>query len=101
MRDLGRNGTYLVFRQLEQHVGKFWQFLDQATRRSDGTSDPSAREKLGAKFVGRWRSGAPLVLAPAQDNPRLSQENNFSYYKHDPAGFACPIGAPHPPRQSA
>jgi Dyp-type peroxidase family len=93
MRDLGRNGTYLVFRQLEQHVGNFWQFLDQATRRSDGTSDPSAREKLGAKFVGRWRSGAPLVLAPAQDNPKLSQENNFSYYKHDPAGFACPIGA--------
>ncbi|KJS03962.1 MAG: hypothetical protein VR73_16055, partial [Gammaproteobacteria bacterium BRH_c0] len=26
--DLGRNGTYLVFRQLEQDVGGFWQFVD-------------------------------------------------------------------------
>ena len=31
--DFGRNGTYLVFRQLEQDVEGFWQFVDAATRR--------------------------------------------------------------------
>ena len=31
-RDLGRNGTYLVFRQLAQDVRKFCLFLDEATR---------------------------------------------------------------------
>ena len=31
-RDLGRNGSYLVFRQLHQDVRGFWQFLDRATK---------------------------------------------------------------------
>jgi len=94
MHDLGRNGTYLVFRQLAQDVAKFWNFVDQATRTPDGKSDPDARERLGAKFVGRYKSGAPLVLSPARDNPALGSENNFGYIRnHDANGFACPIGA--------
>jgi Dyp-type peroxidase family len=93
MHDLGRNGTYMVFRQLAQDVAKFWNFLDQATR-VNGVSDPEARDRLGAKLVGRWRSGAPLVLAPQEDNPKLCEENNFGYItNHDAQGFACPIGS--------
>ena len=38
--DFGRNGTYLVLRQLEQDVDGFWQFMDAATRRADGSEDP-------------------------------------------------------------
>jgi len=93
MHDLGRNGTYLVFRQLAQDVAKFWNFLDKATCDPKGKSNPSARDHLGAKFVGRRKSGAPLVLSPQQDDPRLDNENNFSYIDKDPQGFACPIGA--------
>ena len=37
MVDFGRNGTYLVFRQLEQDVEGFWQFVDAAT---DEQTDP-------------------------------------------------------------
>jgi Dyp-type peroxidase family len=92
MHDLGRNGTYLVFRQLTQRVAQFWNFLDQATRGPDGASNPTARVQLGAKFVGRWMSGAPLVLSPGHDDPRLANENNFSY-ENDPQGYACPFGA--------
>ena len=90
MRDLGRNGTYLVFRQLVQDVAKFWGFVDQATRDS---GDPLAPERLAAKFVGRWKSGAPLVLSPTGDDPNLGSENNFSYLDKDPKGFRCPIGS--------
>jgi len=90
MKDLGRNGTYLVFRQLAQDVAKFWGFVDHATRDS---RDPLAPDRLAAKFVGRWKSGAPLVLSPKSDDESLGSENNFAYLDKDPKGFSCPIGS--------
>lgn len=56
LRDLGRNGTYLVFRQLMQDVRGFWQFIDRQTN-----FDPQARQQLAETFVGRRQSGQPLV----------------------------------------
>lgn len=93
VRDLGRNGSYLVFRQLHQDVGRFWQFLDDATKDAVGNSDPEAQVRLAAKMVGRWPSGAPLVRAADQDNPELGQENDFGYHDTDPLGRRCPLGA--------
>jgi Dyp-type peroxidase family len=91
--DLGRNGTYLVLRQLEQDVDHFWRYVTEATRRPDGADDPTARDMLAAKLVGRWPSGAPLVKAPDGDDPKLAQDNDFRYYSRDPLGLACPLGA--------
>jgi deferrochelatase/peroxidase EfeB len=55
---LGRNGTYVVFRKLHTRVAAFRQYLRaRSTNRAE-------EELLAAKFVGRWRSGAPLVLTP-------------------------------------
>jgi Dyp-type peroxidase family len=88
MHDLGRNGSYLVFRQLSQDVAKFWKFVDGAAREANVD-----RERLAAKFVGRWKSGAPLALSPQEDNPALSSENNFAFFEKDVHGFACPIGS--------
>jgi Dyp-type peroxidase family len=91
--DFGRNGSYLVFRQLRQNVRGFWQFLDRVTRNPDGSSNAAARLRLAAQMVGRWPSGAPLVQAPAQDDPRLAQANDFAYFHTDPYGLNCPLGA--------
>ncbi|HEX5415002.1 MAG TPA: Dyp-type peroxidase [Chloroflexota bacterium] len=91
--DLGRNGSYLVFRQLRQDVRAFWQFVDNATRRTDGTPDAAARVRLAAKMVGRWPSGAPLALAPDHDDPRRAKSNDFGYFGTDAAGDRCPLGA--------
>jgi Dyp-type peroxidase family len=91
--DLGRNGCYLVMRQLEQDVEGFWRYAGQATRRPDGSEDPGARTALAAKMVGRWPSGAPLVETPDRDDPRLGDDNDFGYYRTDPLGIACPLGA--------
>lgn len=91
--DLGRNGCYLVMRQLEQDVNDFWRYARQATRRPDGSDDPGARTALAAKMVGRWPSGAPLVKAPNRDDPRHANDNDFGYYHTDPLGLACPLGA--------
>jgi len=91
--DLGRNGCYLVMRQLEQDVDGFWRYAGQATRRRDGSDDADARTRLAAKMVGRWPSGAPLVKTPDQDDPGLGNDNDFGYYHTDPLGLACPLGA--------
>ena len=91
--DLGRNGSYLVLRQLSQDVRGFWRHLDQATRRADNTSDPSLRTWLASKMVGRWPSGAPLVVAPEHDDPSYSKLNDFLFHAADPHGLRCPVGS--------
>ncbi len=96
LADLGRNGSYLVVRHLSQDVPGFWQFADEASRhnggRSPGTRD-QAREALAARIVGRWPSGAPLTLAPDQDDPEHRSENDFGYHGDDAEGLKCPVGA--------
>ena len=41
------------------------------------------QDLLAAKLMGRWRSGAPLVLAPERDDPELGADplrnNDFNY----------------------
>ena len=60
---LGRNGTYIVFRKLHTKVAAYRQYL---------RAKAASREEealLGAKMVGRWQSGAPLVLSPTETIP--------------------------------
>ena len=94
--DFGRNGTYLVYRQLEQHVHQFWQYIEETTRGADGTSPQAEQDKLGAKMVGRWKSGAPMTTHPHSDPaapPAVDQSNNFTFAEKDASGFGCPVGA--------
>ena len=91
--DLGRNGSYLVLRQLRQDVRGFWDHLERATVGPDGRCDPAARERLAAKLVGRWPSGAPLTLSPDRDDPDLAEANDFGYHEDDARGLHCPVGA--------
>jgi Dyp-type peroxidase family len=91
--DFGRNGTYLVMRHLAQDVAGFWTFLDESTKGPNGEQDHDGMERLAAKLVGRWRSGAPLVLAPHRNDPDLATSNAFGYADIDDSGERCPIGA--------
>lgn len=88
---LSRNGTYMAYRRLEEHVGKFRDFL-----RQNGAT-PEEQELVAAKLMGRWRSGAPLVLAPDKDDAALGADpqrnNNFNYKEQDPKGYAVPLGS--------
>ena len=88
--DLGRNGSYLVFRQLSQDVEGFWTYVENAAK---ANLDGPGRDLLAAKMVGRWPSGAPLVLAPGQDDPSFADANDFTYHATDPLGLACPVGS--------
>src|SRR5439155_8852783 len=51
-KDLGRNGTYLVIRQLRQDVRAFWRFFSE-----QAGGDFAAAEKLAAACVGRTTAG--------------------------------------------
>jgi deferrochelatase/peroxidase EfeB len=86
---LGRNGTYVGLRKYQTRVGAFNRFL-----RAHGSTEDE-RELLAAKLVGRWRSGAPLTLAPNVDDPALGadpQRNNDFDYANDPRGQQAPFG---------
>jgi Dyp-type peroxidase family len=86
--DLGRDGTYLVFRTLAQDVDAFDAYV---TSTADQLGlDP---EWLAAKMVGRWRSGAPLSLSPDTDRHDLAAANDFGYHHEDARGLRCPVGA--------
>lgn len=88
---LSRNGSYMAYRRLEEHVGKFRNFL-----RENGKTREE-QELVAAKLMGRWRSGAPLTLAPDHDDPELGADlqrnNNFTYKEMDPHGYAVPLGS--------
>jgi deferrochelatase/peroxidase EfeB len=93
-KDLGRNGTYLVMRQLAQDVRGFWQFLDKAAN-----SNPEERHRLGGFLVGRMLAdGSPLVpMSPAAiagigEAPDGITKNQFTY-DLDVEGTHCPYGA--------
>jgi deferrochelatase/peroxidase EfeB len=91
-RDLGRNGTYLVMRQLEQDVRGFWQFLEATTK-----SDAAMRLHLAETMVGRTMEGEPLVplnakAIPGIDDDPKDTQNRFTY-DGDPNGSRCPLGA--------
>ena len=97
---LGDNGSYGVFRMLEQDVAAFEAFIRRAGERFN--LDP---ELVAAKMMGRWRSGVPLVLSPETPHPSPAlapgQINAFDYapsaahpaYYDDQAGLRCPVGA--------
>jgi deferrochelatase/peroxidase EfeB len=91
-RDLGLNGSFVVYRKLQQDVAGFWQFMKRETLRTTGTEDAGRMVWLASRFVGRWPSGAPLMLSPAADDPRVADRNDF-LYRADSAGLSCPIGA--------
>src|SRR5712672_893352 len=88
---LSRNGSYMAYRRLQEHVGAFREFL-----RTHGDT-PEQQEGVAAQLMGRWRSGAPLALAPDKDDPGLAADpqrnNNFTYAKSDPYGYATPLGS--------
>ena len=88
---LSRNGSYMAYRRLEEHVGRFRDFLAEHGR------TPDEQELIAAKLMGRWRSGAPLVLCPDKDDPAIGADpvrcNDFNYKKEDPHGYAVPLGS--------
>ena len=95
-RDFGRNGSYLVFRQLLQRIQAFWRFVAEAKRGLTGAPVGVAGDVwLAAKLVGRWPNGTALTLYPDAPGPDSMGDNDeFEFGRFDDAyGKRCPIGS--------
>lgn len=105
-RDLGRNGTFLVIRQLAQYVDLFNEYVDDAAKRyahhpavPDQLDPELLPEWIGAKMVGRWKDGSSLVRYPHGPATRkhaggdFRPDNDFLPGAEDPLGERCPFGA--------
>ena len=79
----GKNGSYLVFRRLAQDVGGFQAMIDRLAKNKDlGTDDPAV---VGAKLVGRYKSGAPLELTEDEKALLAKLPAGFDPTKGDPS----------------
>lgn len=105
-----RNGSYLVYRRLRQHVHQFWQFCSEGAQRlSQLTGQAIEPAAFAASLVGRWPSGAPLSRAQAADDAGLAKDddanNDFMFSGQTPAvtladgstaGAGFPAAGPDP-----
>jgi Dyp-type peroxidase family len=77
------NGSFLVFRRLNQNVPAFHSFLEQTAvelRNSHpGASFDAAR--VGACLVGRWPSGTPLMRSPGSDLGIVGDAANYFQFE--------------------
>ena len=72
-------------------LATFRAYLDEQAGRYGG-----GKEKLAAKFIGRWRDGTPIELSPDRPDQTIVQDpeksTNFTY-GGDQEGTRCPMGA--------
>jgi Dyp-type peroxidase family len=99
-----KDGSYLVFRRLAQDVPAFHQQVASIAASTHLTSD-----LVGAKLVGRYKSGCPLEKRefqppgtwPQSKDPGIARpelgasntlNNNFEF-GDDPVGAVCPLAS--------
>jgi len=84
-----KNGSYMVFRRLEQLVPEF--HATAAKKAHDLGQAPAVFE---ARMVGRFPSGSPISLKPEADDPVLGadplENNKFEFGDSDIKGEKCP-----------
>jgi len=114
LRDLGRNGSFLVIRQLEQAVTEFGDVTKNIAEslcpaNADTNRIRKTQKVIQAKMMGRWQDGRSFMENPV----RISHDaegfktfkfkdelastrafnNEFLFNEHDPQGNACPYGS--------
>ncbi|KDN35835.1 hypothetical protein RSAG8_11269, partial [Rhizoctonia solani AG-8 WAC10335] len=113
-----KNGAMMVFRKLEQSVVEWENYMLENGQNYQnvpggkaGVNPPLSQEDgarlLGARLIGRWKSGAPIALKETslKDDPGLggnpNKNNNFDYSVHGvpsvsaemPSDYYCPFTA--------
>ena len=120
-RDFGRNGSFIVIRELQQDVDGFDEFVTRKADEIMGNVESDGqmvyrdiykvigqypdKDWIKAKMMGRWPNGRPLIGNPVNTPSALpgdaddaycraaETENDFTYGLDDPQGLACPFGS--------
>lgn len=97
--DVGKNGTFLVFRKLEQDVKGFWDTFRTLARDWQGVHGvpagvDEATHWLAARAMGRWLNGNSIATCPAAEGTKMEPAviNQFAY-GDDPDGIKCPVAS--------
>jgi Dyp-type peroxidase family len=86
---LGPNGTFMVYREIDQYPDVFNTYVAERAARVGLSED-----ELGAKIVGRWKDGTPVGREREESDIATSRRraNDFRY-EDDAYGYGCPLGA--------
>jgi len=91
------DGSFLAFRWLFQLVPEFDKYLNDHPVKKDGKGNVLSQEDgsklLGARMVGRWKSGASLVKTPWKDDEIADNDFNFAAVEGEDLQFRCPFAA--------
>jgi deferrochelatase/peroxidase EfeB len=96
--DLGRNGSYLVVRELKQDVAQFWTSMKTNANRLR-QQDPTHLGAIDAQWVAERTVGRDIdgnLLCPGGVLPPLpdgSPDNDFKFWQRDQYGHGCPLGS--------
>lgn len=97
--DFGKDGSYLVARELLQDVAAFWHSMDANAariRQQDPRANHVTADWLAERVVGRNRSGHLLCPHPVnvlQPGPDGGPDSGYRFYKSDLHGTGCPPGS--------
>lgn len=102
------NGSFLVIRQLFQHVDRFDKYcMEEGAKLKEAFPEiPVSAQTpqewadfVGAKLIGRWKDGSSLVRNPYISKSQLKgtssirPDNDFLFGTEDAQGLKCPFGA--------
>jgi deferrochelatase/peroxidase EfeB len=91
-RDLGLNGSYLVYRQLAQDVPGFWRWVAGEAARVGVTMNEFAESMVGRRLDGKPLTDLGLERPIPGIGVEESELNGF-LFDTDPDGLSCPVGA--------
>jgi Dyp-type peroxidase family len=81
---LSKNGTFAVYRKLEQDVAAFDAYVAEQADKLEQSKD-----WIAARMVGRNRDGTPLIATEGAGDDQL----NAFRFAGDPEGRVCPLGS--------
>lgn len=77
------NGSYLVYRRLNQDVTRFQEAVEALQADLVAKGEDVDKDWISARLVGRWKDGSPVILTPDAPNPEIGDDsarnNNFQY----------------------
>jgi deferrochelatase/peroxidase EfeB len=97
LRNFGLNGSYLVVRELQQHVGAFWKSLEDNAewiRAHDPGATHVTAEWLADRVIGRNTDGH--LLCPSgflKSDQYDTPQNAIGFKMTDPESLGCPAGS--------